>query len=66
MSVRRPARAVESAAGLVLAAGVVALVVHARGGAAYELRFGTAFSDGESAALVAAAVLGAVLLAGAR
>jgi hypothetical protein len=59
-------RLLVAATGLVLAAVVVAVVVHGRGGSAYELRFGTAFSDGEGLALIAAAVVAAGLLAGVR
>jgi hypothetical protein len=66
MSVSPRHRLLAATAGIVLAAGTVAVVVHARGGASYELRFATAFSDGEGAAIVAVAVLAAALLASVR
>lgn len=66
MSASPRRRLLAPAAGLVLAAGTVAVVVHARGGASYDLRFATAFSDGEGAAIVALAVVAAALLAGVR
>src|SRR4051794_34488860 len=65
-SVHHHRRPLALAAGLALAVVVVAVVVHARGGSAYELRFGTAFSDGEGLALIAAAAVAAGLLAGVR
>ncbi|MEY2517435.1 MAG: hypothetical protein QOJ89_4793 [bacterium] len=66
MGAREPRRLAGSAAGLVLAAGVVVVVLHARGGDSYEVKFGTAFSDAAGLALIAAAVVAATLLAGVR
>jgi hypothetical protein len=57
---------VKTPAGLAVAAGVVAVVVHARGGYTYDLKFATAFSDREGFAIIAAAVIAAVLVAGVR
>lgn len=54
------------AAGVAIATAVVAVVVDARGGSSHELRLGTAFSDGQALALIAAAILAAVLMAGVR
>ncbi len=54
------------AMGVAIAVAVVAVVANARGASAYDLRFGTAFSDGEGLAIIAAAVLAAVALAGLR
>jgi hypothetical protein len=65
-SVQQRRRPLVTAAGFAIAAVVVAIIAHARGGGAYELRFGTAFSDGEALALIAAAVLAAALMAGVR
>jgi hypothetical protein len=59
-------RLIVAAAGVALAVVVVAVVVHARGGSSYNLRFGTAFSDGEGFALLAGAAVAAGLLAGIR
>jgi hypothetical protein len=66
MSVRQRCRVLGLGTGLIAAVGVVALVVRARGGYAYDLRFGTAFSHGEGVALIAAAVVAAMLLSGVR
>jgi hypothetical protein len=54
------------AAGLVAAAVVVIVVARARGGDAYNLRFGTAFSDREGFAVIAGAVIATVMVAGVR
>lgn len=66
MSLQRRVRTSSIAAGFAVSAVVAWLVLRARGGDLYELKFATAFSDSDGLALMAAAVIGAALLAGPR